>query len=106
MKHIKIHIEVVNPKDPVKAMKDAKKPKSVKNLKDLKSLFSEEHDYLSHGTREVGAIGKTDLINDVTKDTRKEGEQDMTPDDHAEKESKEKRVKNSKNPTIVGRMMK
>lgn len=30
----------------------------------------------------------------------------MTPDDHAEDESKESRVKKSKNPTMVGRQLK
>lgn len=97
---------------------EKKKPKVIKSLADLRKLLEEENPRFSYGGVEFGAQGSSEEPeseeesaaheadpNDVTED-RNEGEQELTPDDKAEKEDKETRVKNSKNPTVVGRMMK
>ncbi len=84
-----------------------KKPKVIKSLADLRKLLEEENPAFSYGGVEFGALPKeeTDIPNDATED-RNEGEQEETPDDKAEQEDAETRVKNSKHPTVVGRMMK
>jgi len=79
-----------------------KKIKSISDIRKAASEFDPEAE--DKKEKEAPEGSKKDL-----KEDKKEGEtmdKKMTPDDHAEKEDKVSRVKNSKNPTMVGRQLK
>lgn len=66
------------------------KIKSIQDLRDVANNPKEEKDESVESESTLG----------------KDMDSDITPDDKAEKESKLDRVKNSKNPTVVGRTYK
>lgn len=105
---MKIEVCIEQGQDPMEALNEVvKKVKGISSIKELRKL-QEELSAEGYGVPE-DMMEKEEAEekeeSDVT-ENRLEGVQDMTPDDKAEKESKEKRIKNSSYPTVVGRMMK
>ena len=114
-----MEIKIVFKKDE-ELKKEKAAVKEIKSLKDLRAIMAEENPRFSYGGVEFGALPseqedpEADEMdegpdheadpNDATED-RNEGEQADTPDDKAMMEDPEKRIKNSKHPTIVGKKM-
>lgn len=110
-----MEIKIVFKKDE-EIKKEKSAPKEIKSLKDLRAIMAEENPRFSYGGVEFGALPseQEDEMEegpeheadptDATED-RNEGEQADTPDDKAMSEDPEKRTKNSKHPTIVGKKM-
>jgi hypothetical protein len=106
-----MEIKIVFKKDE-ELKKEKSKAKEIKSLKDLRAIMAEENPRFSYGGVEFGALpseqeeegDEDEMENDVT-EGRNEGEQGDTPDDKAMSEDPEKRTKNSKHPTIVGKKM-
>lgn len=113
---MKIEVCIEQGQDPMEALNEVvKKVKGISSIKDLRKLqeelsaegygVPEDMKGMEEPESEEESAAHEAMPNDVTED-RLEGEQEMTPDDKAEKEDKLTRVKNSKHPTVVGRMMK
>lgn len=89
--------------DPMEELEQDGDCPEIKTLADLRKLLSKENPRFTYGGVEFGAKGKKDLSDGNDTTSRKEGIQKTTPDDKAEEESNEKRIKNSDHPTIVGK---
>lgn len=103
---MKIEVCIEQGQDPMEALNEVvKKVKGISSIKELRKL-QEELSAEGYGVPEDMMEKEEESEESDVTEKRVEGVQDMTPDDKAEKESKEKRIKNSSHPTIVGRMMK
>lgn len=114
MKQMKLEIKIEHGQDPASALSDmVKKVKGISSIKELRALqeqvskegYGVPEDMMEEPMGEEESAAHEAMPGDVQEDYA-EGETEGTPDDKAEKEDKQTRVKNSKNPTTVGRMMK
>jgi hypothetical protein len=112
---MKLEIKMVHGQDPAEALSSmVKKIKGISSIKDLRALQEQvskegygvpEDMMTEEPASEEESAAHEAMPGDVQEDYN-EGETENTPDDKAEKEDKQKRIKNSKHPTTVGRMMK
>ena len=91
--------------------KEKSKPVEIKKISDLKKLLNEPNPRFLYGGVEFGALPSESEDDSEEDDSEEEdtmapdaGDTE-TPDDTAEAEDPETRVKNSKYPTITGKRM-
>lgn len=112
---MKLEIKIEHGQDPASALSDmVKKVKGISSIKELRALqeqvskegYGVPEDMMGEepASEEESAAHEANPMD--PKEDLAEGETEGTPDDKAEKEDKQARVKNSKHPTTVGRMMK
>lgn len=117
MKNISVS---VNGEEVTKGKKKEYEPWEIKNalgtlieaaeIMENKDLYKKVQAMMEKTAKKITSIQDIrDAANNYKEEEKAEGEtldKKMTPDDHAEEESKEKRVKSSSNPTMVGRQYK
>lgn len=92
--------------------KKAEAPVVIKSLKDLRKLLEKENPRFSYGGVEFGALPSEKTPEELSEETSEDPDvatdagAPVTPDDKAEVEDAETRIKNSKFPTIVGKKMR